>query len=316
MSNLYTPPGRTFRRTSSLSLLLPIGSALVLVATSCLALPTSFLKASGIANLAGSGQDQQQSSAAAAPGAAQNGRTKIAEGEYAIIEQENNGAVGPFGEAVYDFHETWTLWRVPGQRYEVLGERQYESPKDVPAGHKFVDQLSRDLTALRITDYAKLKWNKDSGPLTCEFKPAELHCASGAHDPKRAVELNVPSDRPFGLLWPISVFSISGLARQAERDPERPNAVRLISITQPNAQQPIYPEILDGQLQYLGEEDLQAAGMKWEAHKFSFRVPTHPEFLLWTSDKGFLLALTVAHGHQEWRREGLRLVHFEQFADF
>lgn len=267
-------------------------------------------------NRAGLNLGQQQSGAAAAPAESQNGRTKIAEGEYAIVEQENNGAVGPFGEEVYDFHETWALWRVPGERYEVVGERQYESPKDVPAGHKFLDQLSRDLTVLRITDYAKLKWNKDSGPLTCDFKPAQLHCSSGARDPKRSVELNVPSDRPFGLLWPISVFSISGLARQAERDPERPNPVRLVSITQPNAEQPIYPEILDGQLQYLGEEDLQAAGMKWQAHKFSFRVPTHPETLLWTSDKGFLLALTVAHGHPDWRKEGLRLVRFEQFADF
>jgi hypothetical protein len=316
MTDLYTPTERTSRRDSSHTLTFPVGLALLLAVSAYLALPTNYLKANGLPNLASAGLGQPQSSSASAPAASQNGKTKIAEGEYSIVEQENNGAVGPFGEEVYNFHETWALWKVPGQRYEVVGERQYESPKDVPAGHKFLAQLSRDLTVLRVTEYARLKWKKDSGPLTCEFKPAELHCASGARDPKQAVELNVPSDRPFGLLWPISVFSISGLARQAERDPERPNPVRLVSITQPNTEQPIYPEILDGQLQYLGEEDVQAAGMKWEAHKFSFRVPTHPEFLLWTSPKGFLLALSVAHGHPEWRKEGLRLVRFQQMADF
>jgi len=315
MSDSATPRNRRFQLAASQSLLLPLGAVLLLAST-CLTVPSGFLKASGRPHPAAASPGQQQSSPAAPSATPQDGRTKIAEGEYAIVEQENNGAVGPFGEEIYDFHETWTLWQVPGQRYEVVGERRYEQPKDVPAGHKFQEQLSRDLTVLRATDFAKLKWNKDSGPLTCEFKPAELHCSSGARDPKRAVELRVPSDRPFGILWPISVFSISGLAREAERDPEHPTSIRLVSITQPNAEQPIYPEILDGQLQYLGEENIQAADMKWEAHKFSFHVPSHPEYLLWTSPKGFLLAFTVAHGHPDWRKEGLRLVRFQQFVDF
>ncbi len=311
-SDPFSAPARISQRSSSRGVAFSTVSALLLAAAASLALPTAFLKANRLPNLSGS-----QNGSAGTPPASSTGRTKIAQGEYEVVEQENSGAVGPFGEEIYNFHETWALWRVPGQRYEVVGERQYESRKDVPGGHRFLDQLSRDLTVLRITDYGKLRWNKDSGPLTCEFKPAELHCASGARDPKRAVELNVPAgDRPVGLLWPISVFSVSGLARQAERDPERPNPVRMISITQPSAEQPIYPEILDGQLQYLGEEDIQAAGVKWEAHKFSFHVPTHPEFLLWTSPKGFLLALSIAHGHTDWRKEGLRLVRFEQFAEF
>ena len=37
-------------------------------------------------------------------------RTKVAQGEYVVFEGVNGGAVGPFGEEVYNFHETWTLW--------------------------------------------------------------------------------------------------------------------------------------------------------------------------------------------------------------
>src|SRR5579864_5569617 len=41
-----------------------------------------------------------------------SGRMKIAEGEYAIYERDISGALGPLAEEVYNFHESWTLWRV------------------------------------------------------------------------------------------------------------------------------------------------------------------------------------------------------------
>lgn len=51
---------------------------------------------------------------------------KIADGEYGLIEQSNFGAIGPFGEEVYDFHETWTIWRTAGGAYEVEGRRKFD----------------------------------------------------------------------------------------------------------------------------------------------------------------------------------------------
>ena len=42
----------------------------------------------------------------------------MAEGEYVIVEQANSGAFGPFGEEVYNFHETRTLWRLATGRYK------------------------------------------------------------------------------------------------------------------------------------------------------------------------------------------------------
>jgi hypothetical protein len=243
-------------------------------------------------------------------------RTKIAEGEYVIVEQANSGAFGPFGEEVYDFHETWTLWRIATGRYEVEGERRFESPRDVPHINRFLVELSRDLTVTRMTEFSKLKWMRDSGPITCEFLRGELHYSSGARDPKQAIDLRIPMEHPFGLLWPVSIFSLSGVTREAERDRSRPTPIQLVTIEQPSAWLPVNPTILDGALQYLGEEDLEAADQKWRAHKFSFKVPSYPQFLIWTSPKGILLALAIEHSHANWPQEGVKLVRFQKWADF
>jgi hypothetical protein len=58
-------------------------------------------------------------------------QTKIAEGEYAIQERESSGAVGPFQEEVYNFRESWTLWRTGQGEYEVEGVQSFESPNDL-----------------------------------------------------------------------------------------------------------------------------------------------------------------------------------------
>jgi hypothetical protein len=66
----------------------------------------------------------------------------------------------------------------------------------------------------------------------------------------------------------------------------------------------------------LGKEDIEAAGQKWHAHKFSLEVALHPEFLIWTSSNGLLLALAVEHEHKNWPEEGMRLARFESFTEF
>jgi hypothetical protein len=244
------------------------------------------------------------------------GRTKIAEGEYVILEQANSGAIGPFGEEVYNFHETWTLWRVETGQYEIDGVRRFESPKDVPRADRFLVHLSRDLTVMNMTEFTKLRWRRDSGPLTCDFLPSELHCSSGARDPKQSIELRIPMEQPFGLLWPVSVFSLSGLTREAERGPNRGTPVELVTIEQPSAQEPVSPTVLNGTLQYLGQEDFEAGKQKWSALKFSLKVPFHPQFLIWTSLKGILLGLAMEHSHVNWPEEGMKLTRFQQWADF
>jgi hypothetical protein len=258
----------------------------------------------------------QQPLTAKASSAGATQRTKIAEGEYAIYEQANSGAFGPLGEEVYDFHESWTLWRTEKGPYQVEGERKFESPKHTAHVNRFLVDLSRDMTVIRMTEYTHLKRGRDSGPLSCEFLAKELHCSSGGNDPHQSIDLHIPMEDPFAFLWPISPFSLSSLTRQSERDPARGTQVQLLSIEQPSAALPVNPMILRGQLQYLGEENIEAADQKWRAHEFSLKVAMHPQFLIWTSSRGLLLALAIEHPHANWPQEGMRLVRFKKWADF
>ena len=271
---------------------------------------------SGVKNVLGAELRSGQLTAGKSPPEQRTGWTKIAKGEYAIYEPANGGAVGPFGEEVYNFRESWTLWLDEKGKYQVEGVRGFESPKGQPHNNRFVVELARHLTVIRMEEFAKLRWRPDSGPLSCEFLPAELHCSSGGSDPSRAMQLRTHLEEPYGLLWPISPFSLSGVTREVERDRTQATQVEFVRIEQPSKQDPVEATILGGPLRYLGEEDIEAAGQKWRAHKFSLKVALHPAFIIWTSSKGLLLALDVEHFQPDWPKGGLRLERFQQWADF
>jgi hypothetical protein len=241
------------------------------------------------------------------------GRTKVAAGEYVVVEQSNGGAVGPFGEEIYNFDETWTLWHTPNGQYEIEGERRFESPRDSKRTSPFRATLSRDFTLLHITELERLRWLPDAGPLNCDFRPRELFCSASAREP---LTLRTPMQHPYALLWPISAFSLSGLTREVERDPDRASPVQFVVIEQPSPGMPVQTTVLAGELRYLGQEKLVAAGETWPAFKFSFAPVMYPRFLIWTSAKGLLLALAVEHEHINWPQEGIRLVHIEKSPDF
>jgi hypothetical protein len=243
-------------------------------------------------------------------------RTRIGEGEYVVHESENSGGAGPFGEEVYNFQESFTLWRDPSGGYQVEGTRSFESPKDESHSNPCVVELDRNLTLIRAKEFAKLRWVPDSGPLSCEFLQGEMDCSSGGSDPKREIKTRTVLENPYGLLWPVSPFSFGSIARQAERDPGKPTLVDLVRIEQPGMAHPVQTAVLEGPLQYLGEEVVQTAGRTWKAHKFSLKVAATPEFLIWTSAKGLLLVIAVRHAHLNWREEGMRLDRFESSADF
>ncbi len=257
----------------------------------------------------------QEASKHAAPPGSPAYRMKIADGEYDFIEQSNFGAIGPFGEEVYDFREAWAIWRTAAGAYEVEGRRKFESPKDTPHDNRFLVHLTRDMTVVNLTEFSKLRWKPQSGPLSCDFLPAELHCFAGAPS-HPDVETHAQVQRPFGLIWPISAFSLSGIARGAERDPNRATEVDLARIEQPDKENPVEVTILKGRLRYLGQVRLDLAGQKWRAYEYSLKVALRPDSLIWVSARGLLLAIAVEHGHANWREEGLKLVRFHQWAAF
>jgi hypothetical protein len=243
-------------------------------------------------------------------------RAKIAQGEYLIREQGNGGAFGPFGEALYNFHESFTLSEGDAGHYEVEGVRSFESPKDVPHSDRFTAALDRDLAVIRVKEFARLRWVKDSGPLSCDFLATQLDCSSGGSDPRREIKLRTPLDKPYGLLWPVSPFSFGGVVRQVERDVSKATQIELVRIEQPGMTNPVQATVLQGPLVYLGDTDFDAAGRTWRAHEFSLKLPTIPECLILTSAKGLLLALAFQHDHPDWKHEGLRLERFESSQEF
>lgn len=273
------------------------------VALSVMATGFSLAMLSAPATEYGQGREQEQ-------------RAKVAQGEYVILEEANGGAIGPFGEEIYDFHETWTLFRAASGGYEVEGERRFESPKGVAHANRFRAELSRDLTITRLTEFARLKWRRDSGLLSCEFLRSALHCSSNAKNAEQSLNIKIPMEQPYGLLWPISAFSLSGLTRAAERDPHEVTRIQLVSIEQMSAQIPLNPMILDGVLRYLGETHIDVAGLPRRAFKFSVKVALSPELLIWTTPKGLLLAVSIQHEGKDWPEESMKLIHFQESPGF
>ena len=243
-------------------------------------------------------------------------RTKVAEGEYAVIQRKSAGAVGPFENEIYNFRESWTLWRTGDGGYEVTGERRFEAPQYVPHQNKFQARLAHDMSVLSVKEFAKLRWRPDSGPLACDFLPGQLHCTSGGKDPGKAILVDIPMKNPFGILWPMSPFSLNSVTRGAGRRLNDVTPVQLIEMVEQSAENPVSPLLLDGHLRYLGQEDVRIAKKRWHADKFEMTVPLHPGFVIWTSPDGILLSLEVASDTKNEPAHRMDLVRYEKFADF
>jgi len=241
---------------------------------------------------------------------------KLATGEYAVTTRFNEGGVGPFDPAVYDFHEYWTLWRTADGGYEVEGRREFESPKYEFHSNRFSVRLTRDWRLESLEEFAKLRWRPDSGPLVCNVETAELHCTSNAKDPSQLVKVDMALDRPFGFLWPISPFSLTSLANAGEKIPGEVTPVQVITIEQPSQENPVAPVVIEGRLRYLRKVDITTAGRKWNANEFELKAVLQPKFLILTAPEGFLVDLIVEGPASASPVAEMKLVRYKQYADF
>lgn len=240
-------------------------------------------------------------------------RTKVAEGEYKVIAQSG---IGSFDPAVYDFSESWTLWRLEDGTFEVDGTRNYRSPSDEPHSDNFEAYLSDSFRVMKLKEFRTLRWRPKSGPLTCDFLPAKVACTANAKDNGQDLSMDVPVQASAGLMWPISAFSLSSITRDASHDPKRTTPIELLTFEEPSDADPVITTTLGGYLKYLGQEKLSLAGGEWLADKFELKVAMHAPFLLWTSSQGLLLAF--AHekdGNRLPDNEGMVLVSFRKWQD-
>jgi hypothetical protein len=243
-------------------------------------------------------------------------KLRLAEGQYKVYKQTNSGGIGPFAPGVFNFSESWTLWRLHDGSLEVEGKRDYESPSDVPHSNQFTVRLSSDFRVVSLREFRKLRWRPDSGPLGCEFLPGRLLCTSGAGEPARSVRLDLPLKDTYGFLWPVSAFSLSHITRFAGHTHASVIPVQMITVDEPSAEDPVFASVLEGHLTYLGPDSITIAGRKWRADKFELNVPLHAPFLIWTSPAGLLLDFSEEDNHGRVMEQGMKLVHYQQFLDF
>ena len=235
-------------------------------------------------------------------------RTRVAEGEYKVLSQ---AGIGSFDLAVYDFTESWTLWRLEDGTFEVTGTRNYRSPADEPHRDNFETYLSNSFRVLKLKEFRTLRWRANSGPLSCDFLPAKVACTANSKDKSQNLSLEVPTQTAAaGLMWPISAFSLSSITRGASHDPKTTTPVELLTFEEINDADPIFSSILGGHLRYLGQEKLVLAGREWLADKFELKVAMHAPFLLWTSSQGLLLAFAHKTDSNKIPQEGMILTSF------
>jgi hypothetical protein len=242
------------------------------------------------------------------------GRIRVAQGEYKVLSQTG---IGSFVPAVYDFTESWSLWRLDDGTFEVNGTRNYRSPADETHSDNFEARLSDSLRLIELKEFRRLRWRPDTGPLTCDFLPGKVVCTANPGDKSQNMSLDIPVQAAAGLLWPISAFSLSSITRSASHDPKAITGVELLTFEEISGADPLFTTTLGGYLKYLGQEKLFLAGREWLADKFELKVATHPPFLLWTSSQGLLLAFAhKTDSNMLPENEGMVLVSFLDWQEF
>jgi hypothetical protein len=238
-------------------------------------------------------------------------RQRVAEGEYWLRGGNSTEFMG-----AYAFVESWTLWRLPSGNFEVNGRRHYRSVLNGPHNGEFFVHLSSDFRVSRVKDYSRLRWRADSGPLSCEFVSQRLICSSNAKVLGQEVGLDSRVRYPTGLVWPISLFSLSGITRSISRDVQVSSTIELIAFEELSRNEPVSATIFHGHMSYLGQENLFLAGLKWRADKFEIKIPLHPPFLLWVAPSGLLLAFGPENPAKTISAGTLELMRYRQWQKF
>jgi len=204
-------------------------------------------------------------------------RIKIAQGKY-MLSSDGDLGVGPMDTEIFFFHELRTLWRSADGNYEIDGERNFESPRGTPHRDTFWAQLTKDLRLVKVKEFAQLRWIPDSGPLTCDLLPNELRCNSGGKDPVHTINVQIGLQEPYGIMWPISVFSLGSLAYvAAEREGEEV-PIDLVTLNELSQALPVLTVRSKGSIRYLGRSNVKftASGKSWSPRVFELRSSLLP----------------------------------------
>jgi hypothetical protein len=201
------------------------------------------------------------------------GRIKVAEGEYQVTVEGDLG-IGPMEIEVFHFRESWTLWRGTAGEYVLEGKRTFESPMGSPHENQFTARLTHAFELLEVQEFAPLRFRPHSGPLRCAFLSQQLQCDAQAQDQAQAVDVTVPMDRPYGLLCPLSPFSLAGLTRHASANGTKPSPVQVVQLEEISGVIPVLPIRSDGLIRSLGQSQVAftVPGKSWYAEVYELKA--------------------------------------------
>ena len=243
-------------------------------------------------------------------------RNRVASGEYRIVAETNEGGIGPFAPGIHNFRESWTMWRVSDDGLEVEAERDYESPKGELHTDKSYIRMSSAFRILGVREFRKLRWRPDYGPLSCDLLRDTLVCTAVSSDPNETLRWDMPAKEPYGYFWPLSAFSLASITRSTNRSAVSGESVQIVTLHEPNTAFPIFGTVIDGELKYLGQEDITVANRRWIANKFILTFSFNSRFVMWVAPNGLPLAFGRDNGRTNMSEVWLSLVSLQQYADF
>ena len=215
--------------------------------------------------------------------AQESGRIKVAEGEYQVTVEGDLG-IGPIETEIFHFRESWTLWRTTAGEYVLEGKRMFESPMGTPHENQFIAKLTHAFELLEVQEFAPLRFRSQSGPLRCAFPPQKLQCDAQAQDRVQGVDVTVPMDRPYGLLWPLSPFSLAGLTHHASANATKPSPVQVVQLEEISDVIPVLPIRSDGLIRSLGRSQVAftVSGKSWFPEVYELKAAPIGRMQIWT----------------------------------
>jgi len=239
-------------------------------------------------------------------------RVRMAEGEY--IAADGNLGIGHVETEIFHFRESWTLWRTPTGDYEVEGERSFESPEYFSHIHPFWIHLTKDFHVDEIKEFTRLRFIRDSGPLTCSMQADKLHCTSGAKDPVQSLDLDLEMEHPYTIMWPISAFSLGSLVRATKDRVGEKIPVQIVTLEEISEDLPLLTVTSEGSICYLGQDQtpFEAMGQRWTPKVYQLDSSPVRHLFIWTTPEGLVLAAQQSKDENS----RLQLVSFRKFQDF
>ena len=226
----------------------------------------------------------------------QHGQEKLASGEYLTRHKE---VYGPKTE-LSKLRESWTLWRLGDDTFEVVSDWRVERPGEKPATFKTRINLSQDLHPLRLDGLPGLQLTR----LRCQFSEKEAQCVAG--DEIARLSVQAPYDLYNGIPW-----ILNSIVRRASVTIGKISKVKLLIIDRGGPKSAIGIGAFDGYVSYLGQESIEVAGGPTSARKFELRAHPFPNWLIWNSQEGIALVMHDAQGQVH-----IELLRYEKFSPF